>query len=452
MTKTAPIKVLAFTAASTVLAFTVACVDQTSPVRAVGLAARDAAGGDRMINTPFGPRPESTVHLLARGHAARINGQHVEEIDSKGTVVSEYGIGPASFGDSGGSPWITSDSLVLPSTDTLVHFETDVVVPAPPSNEYGSQYITVWEGLQKPGGPIVQPVLTWGYQGVTGEGNYWTVACWEDVSSSGPIYYSPPIDVSTGDTVYMYLGSKSNGIGNGTFTYNCFAGKEPVGADTTDSMFLDVPRIPDVVEALEGYGTIDGYPDENCWDFPNQDSVPMMDISLWINGSYPTTANWSTPMYYDNACGQQTVVVDSANSAQPTSSGQLDIYFRNDTNPPTAVSLGQMYDGEVPCIWIGGPTGGTTPLVYTWSSSDFGVFEVDTTSNTQDTVGWYDPYTPPAADLTVSLTVTDVLGASASNSDYVTGYDCPDERPRGGSKVKTGNAGVKGSVGGRRLP
>ncbi len=178
MTKTAPIKVLAFTAASTVLAFTVACVDQTSPVRAVGLAARDAAGGDRMINTPFGPRPESTVHLLARGHAARINGQHVEEIDSKGTVVSEYGIGPASFGDSGGSPWITSDSLVLPSTDTLVHFETDVVVPAPPSNEYGSQYITVWEGLQKPGGPIVQPVLTWGYQGVTGEGNYWTVACW----------------------------------------------------------------------------------------------------------------------------------------------------------------------------------------------------------------------------------------------------------------------------------
>jgi hypothetical protein len=110
--------------------------------------------------------------------------------------------------------------------------------------------------------------------------------------------------------------------------------------------------------------------------------------------------------------------------------------------------------GEGNCIWSGGPTGGDTPLIYTWSTADFGTIQVDTTYNTQDTVGWYDPYIPPDiyVNETMFLTVTDQKGSSGSNSLYEAGYECPggdgdNVKKKGGTITKTDSGGVPSSSG-----
>jgi hypothetical protein len=181
------------------------------------------------------------------------------------------------------------------------------------------------------------------------------------------------------------------------------------------------------------------YLDSYCPAYPDQDSVAMTDISLSVNGSYPTPLGWGAPQSNpDTTCGQYTVVQDAANKAQPTN-GEIDFYMRT---PITSVSLGQMYDGEEPCIWISGISGGAPPFIYTWSSSDDLLQEVDTTDNTQDTVGFYDYYSP--TNVTVYVQATDVFGTNGSNSDYVTDYNCPDEPPhKGGAKVRTTAGGRK---------
>jgi hypothetical protein len=278
-----------------------------------------------------------------------------------------------------------------------------------------------------------------------GHDNGWITACWY-VYNDTTAFISTPISVSPGENLRLTLAGNPDPKNPGYYVYSCQiiinGGPQSTGMGVSRST-----TFYEVSEVLEAYAPGDTGLLTQCEDYPPQTYAAMTNISIqvWGNGTWPSPLAWDTVTTV-TACGQHTYVANNTNTALP-SPGEVDLFM----NDPLSVSVGEPY-GSGTCIWSGGLTQNDPngPFIFTWSSSDFGTFQVDTSSSTQDEVGWYDYYVPPAADITVSLAVTDALGVSGASSSYVAGYDCPEGgngpvRKGGGGPV-TGNGGASSST------
>ncbi len=169
---------------------------------------------------------------------------------------------------------------------------------------------------------------------------------------------------------------------------------------------------------VAGNFSYDAYPDPNTPTTTYQWS--------YYGGSQLGTSQTQT-VYVDSPITLQAEITTVGNVQR---TGTLAITW----DPIASASVGQMDDGEEPCIWIGAPLapdgydpGGAPPYIYQWSSSDGALSQTDTTSNTQDTAYFYDYNDDPPngpSSVTVYLTVSDT-GTQASASQYVSSYDCP---------------------------
>jgi hypothetical protein len=256
------------------------------------------------VVTPSGPRHKSRVHLVEAGHKIDASGGRLREYDSNSRVVRDFGETKRK-GVSKSKP-VGKSAPVIPAPKTsyivsgdfengtgspILSFSTSWIVPSGPLSRSG-QIVFIWNGIIPGGdGGVLQPVLQWGNNDISG-GDYWeVVSYWAE--SESHFFHSPAVRVQEGA---LLTGVITQTAANGSeFSYN----SEFAGIPKTILPVSNVDQLAHCFLVIEAHVTKPS-------DFPTRE-IKMRAISVrTAAGPQPTIwtpKNWSPTDY-----GQQAFV------------------------------------------------------------------------------------------------------------------------------------------------
>jgi len=288
---------------------------------------------EELVITPGGLRPKSKVHLIQPGHKLIVKNNHIQEIDSSGKFVEEFGevnrSGRSKPFESEqtdvvnattaalGSGWITRAYWDNAKGASFSDFMAEWFVPAQPSTQSG-QVIYVFMGLQN-SSFILQPTLQWG-SAAGGGGNFWSVASWY-ILSSGETFHSPFVTVQPGRNLPGDIL-----LTNATeLDYRCEIQGIP------ETVFSPPPlneNFTEAVVALQAYGIT------KCSDYPATFKTPMRSMGVALFGQTDRPEGLWKTLDSITDCRQQTVMVKNQSGEQ----AEAAIYY--DSQAPNSIKFG----------------------------------------------------------------------------------------------------------------
>ena len=227
------------------------------------------------VITPFGYFHPSCVLMLAEGETLLADGrvQHADGTVDTTAPACNYphytptGSLAADIGDaSGGGVLVINGWLEYISTTTTESYgkitATWPVPPAPTSND--GQTLFFFPGFEDYSNviSIVQPVMQFG-PSAAGGGNWWAMSSW-NCCISGDAWYSPLLDVSSGDTILGTIAPNCKPGNNYCKTWNVVSEDKTTGKKTT---LAKTPADGQVWNWAFGAVTED-YGVVQCSDFP----------------------------------------------------------------------------------------------------------------------------------------------------------------------------------------
>ena len=309
--------------------------------------------------------------------------------------------------------WLEYAQITASSGNWFSQINAKWVVPAAPSTSYGTYDDTLQTYFTFPGiqsnAYILQPVLMYG----NGDDDEWLIASWQCDGSSGFCDHSTYKEVSAGDSILGTVAASACSDGVCTWTI------------TTRDISTSTSTIYTLSDTAQNYtlgvgGAVENYELVTCSDYP-VNGVFYSAISVYDKNSTQVTPSWSDypPSYPSPACGFNVT----------STSTTVNLYHNpGSSNPITDVSLtqGSYYES---CFFFASPTGGGgigDPYIYTWNVYGVGTgnpWQLDTTSNTTDTLIYYAPY--GYSSFEVGVTVGDYEGdAPDSAAVSVSSFSC----------------------------
>ncbi len=237
-------------------------------------------------------------------------------------------------------------------------------------------------------------------------------SCWEYPYSIGMAYQG--IDIQTSSATPGTISWADSSFANDCGEYDSIANSSNPGGQVNVFFRSPVDLYPPPWVALSQPTFFVEVAGDFSWGMYPEASAPPQTIIRWsyYGGGSLGTGQMET-LYVDSSFTLKGVISTVGNVKEM---GTLFVNW----DPIASTSLGQMDDGEEPCIWIGAPLapdgydpGGAPPYTYQWSSSDGALSQTDTTDDTQDTAYFYDYNDDPPngpSSVTVYLTVSDTGG------------------------------------------
>jgi hypothetical protein len=327
---------------------------------------------DKIIITPFGPRPASEVHLVDEGYKLSYdpNG-HLQQIHvASGKRVRDFGLQLPGRGSSAaqsafdahrsiiasptpqpstghtivptlGSGWITDVFWQNFSGVPINYFTTSWTVPAAPYNNDG-QLLYVFNGLQDffgtngTTGHIFQPVLQYGNNGSFG-GNFWTIDNWYASCATCAAFHGTAVQVLPNTPLQGVI--QQTGAAGGLFSYTSFFTGYPA---SNSYQVTNVPELNEAVETMEAYNM--QYPA----DYPPNGPTAMTGIQILTN-NVNAGITWTVENHITDV-GQHTILISNASPG-----GEVDLYYRNIPVITGLSELGLMPSGYVQATWSYSP-------------------------------------------------------------------------------------------------
>lgn len=296
---------------------------------------------EKTIQTPFGSRPASQVHLVENGSHLQFKDNHLLKVQTaSGKVVEDFGLQVAGnvVNNEAGPPkmtlgtptngneivpgqnsgWITyaQNNTPIPVSDFYVNWH----IPTLPTTNNG-QTLYIFSGLKDgldPDSHILEPVLQYGDNGTFG-GNYWTIDNWYASCSTCPVYYATPVSLDPGvPPSYLPQGYYYQTLLQGLIRQTAHTGSSYSyfsGFWGYSSYYLWVDNIPQLtypVAGMEAYGMT------QYTDYPQDLVCRMEGVSITTENDVPFTLNW-TPYNIVTDVGQHTSI----------NNGEADLYFHS---------------------------------------------------------------------------------------------------------------------------
>lgn len=358
---------------------------------------------DGYTMTSVGLLPDSNITVIEKGYKLSfINGHAYKVHLASGNIVKDFGevmpniynrravsnlMGPHSrnfnpstadliFGNSGQTNnWITYAQWQNTTANPITNFTTNFIVPnAPTSNS--NQLFAIWTGLEPTNQtyPLIQPLLIWGYSGVSiGGGQSWTLVSyiiWPNANGQFLAAISPPVhNVAPGTALQAQIsctGQQPDG------SYNCtsqFVGYTRL--DITENAQLNLngggtapaPFIPALNYACEVLEIPVGEPYiTSVNEYPgNQLDISMNSINI-TTGSTNPTINWQSSSANNlpngAALGEHTDVINNT---------EVDLYFQPEPPPVFSYWTPDAFTVNTPITTLTPSISGTTPTGYTVS-------------------------------------------------------------------------------------
>jgi len=262
---------------------------------------------EEYVITPFGYFHPSCVQMLTEGNTLLADGR-VEHPDgnidvapvcyyphytSTGLMVP---VGAEELRETG--PLVINGWLESVSATTSTSYgkvTASWIVPPAPTSEDG-QTLFFFPGFEDTNNviSIVQPVLQFG-PSTAGGGNFWAVASW-NCCISGTTWYSPLLDVSSGDTILGAITQTCKPGGNYCPTWNVVSMDKTTGKKTTLAKTAADGQIWNWAfgAVSEDYGVI------QCGDFPANSGLTFTVHLYDQNGNVIANPGWQGTQWIQN--------------------------------------------------------------------------------------------------------------------------------------------------------
>ena len=314
---------------------------------------------DSMVLTPRGLMLKSQVHLIEPGYQLEIRGSHMLKVKmSTGEMKADFGVvkfdSPTQTpivnqpGNQTSNPSARSNNLAVTPTNgagwkTYSEWNAGTNVPigtlstkwtVPPAPTAGTtQIVYIGDGISSAqytasGNPIViQPILEWGNNGISGTGTSYTLSSW--CCWNGGAAYTTPVATTVSANlqgVITLTAQQTGGSYNYTSAFSGVSGTTlTVVAGTLNGAGNSVtfPTIPVMSWAYE---TLQGYSISTITNYPNEEPIPMIDISLQtgLPGSftYPSSLPWTAKTATGATLGESTAIISTNSSG----TGEVDFF------------------------------------------------------------------------------------------------------------------------------
>ncbi|MFI5160327.1 MAG: putative Ig domain-containing protein [Sphingobacteriales bacterium] len=313
---------------------------------------------DSMVLTPMGLMLKSQVHLVEPGYQLELRGSHMLKVKI-GTGELKADFGSVRFDSPSQSPTVNqrgsqanpaaqASNLAVTQTNSsgwktysewnagsgvpIGTFSTKWDVPANPGTTT-PQIVYIGDGISSAqytptGNPLViQPILEWGNNGITGTGASWTISSW--CCWSGGAAYTTPVATTAASHlqgVITLTAQQTGGSYNYTSAFSGITGTSlTVVAGTLNGAGNSVtfPTIPVMSWAYE---TLQGYSVSSVGQYSGTFPIQMTNISLQtgLPGSFitPSPFSWTAKTATGATLGESTTVV----SNNVTGTGEVDFY------------------------------------------------------------------------------------------------------------------------------
>jgi len=313
---------------------------------------------DDMILTPRGLMPRSQVHLIEPGYQLEIRGSHVLKVKtSTGEMQADFGAvrfdapgqppvinqpanqttNPAAKSSNltvtqtNGAGWKTYSEWNAGTNVPIGTFSTKWNVPSNPATTT-PQIVYIGDGISSAqytssGNPLViQPILEWGNNGISGTGASWTISSW--CCWNGGAAYTTPVATTTSTNlqgVITLTAQQTGGSYNYTSAFNGISGTSlTVVAGTLNGAGNSV-TFPNIPVMSWAYETLQGYSVTSVGQYPSTFPIQMTNatIQTGLPGSFitPSPFSWTAVTATGASQGESTTIVTNA-----ATNGEVDFY------------------------------------------------------------------------------------------------------------------------------
>jgi len=264
---------------------------------------RPSAVPAEYVITPFGYFHPSCVRGVANGDTVLADGrvQHTDGTVDANAPVCSYPHYTArgdviAAGASGLNPLVIAHSWIEDgaTTTSTAYGKLTATWPVPSApTTYDGQTVYLFPGLVDyyTDETIIQPVLGWN----SFFGEVWSIASW-NCCPSGTSWYSSPVQVNTGDTIY------------GTIKSTCKAGTESCSKwnitteDKTIHQSTTLSKTPSEGQTFNWAqsGALEVYEIVQCSDYPPNDATTFSKVALYDYYFHKiSNPGWSFTDYYN---------------------------------------------------------------------------------------------------------------------------------------------------------
>ncbi|HXB11909.1 MAG TPA: putative Ig domain-containing protein, partial [Bacteroidia bacterium] len=175
---------------------------------------------------------------------------------------------------------------------------------------------------------VIQPILEWGNNGITGTGASWTISSW--CCWIGGAAYTTPVATTAGSNLQGVITLTAQQTG-GSYNYtSAFTGISntslTVVAGTINGAGNNV-TFPNIPVMSWAYETLQGYSVTGISQYPSTFPIQMINITLetGLPGSftYPSSLPWTAVTASGATLGESTTIVSTASSG---TGGEVDFY------------------------------------------------------------------------------------------------------------------------------